>query len=71
VEQRATAEVRRQLVEQILEANPFEVPGSMVDRYLDYMTGGGQAEREKERSPEEEERFAKIREACARRPSGG
>jgi trigger factor len=63
VEQRATAEVRRQLVEQILEANPFEVPGSMVDRYLDYMTGGGQAEREKERSPEEEERVAKIRES--------
>jgi trigger factor len=45
----ATAEVRRQLVEQIIEANPFEVPGSMVDRYLDYMTGHSHEGHEKQR----------------------
>jgi trigger factor len=28
-------EVRRQLVQQVLEANPFEVPPSLVDQYLD------------------------------------
>jgi trigger factor len=63
VEQRATAEVRRQLVEQIVEANPFDVPGSMVDRYLDYMTGHSHEGHEKhQHSPEEEERLAKVRE---------
>ncbi len=63
VEQRSTAEVRRQLVEQIIEANPFEVPGSMVDRYLDYMTGHSHDGEEKHRhSPEEEERLATVRE---------
>jgi trigger factor len=35
----AEAEVRGQLVGQILEANAFDVPASMVDRYLDLMTG--------------------------------
>jgi trigger factor len=28
-------EVRRQLMQQVLEANAFEVPGSLVDQYLD------------------------------------
>jgi trigger factor len=62
---RAEAEVRRQLVDQIIEANAFEVPDSMIDRYLEYMTGGGQQgqEKPKERTPEEEEQFAKVREA--------
>lgn len=33
----AERELRRQLVDQVLEANPFEVPDSMVDRYLDQL----------------------------------
>jgi trigger factor len=37
--QRADAAVRSQLLELILEANPFEVPASMVDRYLDTILG--------------------------------
>ncbi|HEX2091265.1 MAG TPA: trigger factor, partial [Longimicrobiaceae bacterium] len=43
----AEAEVRGQLVSQILEANPFDVPDSMVERYLDYMTGQTEEERGK------------------------
>jgi len=63
--QRADSDVRAQLVEQIIEANPFEVPTSMVDRYLDYMTGVAQEQENevpKERTPEEEEQLAKARE---------
>ncbi|HET7275690.1 MAG TPA: trigger factor [Longimicrobiaceae bacterium] len=62
--QRADSDVRGQLVEQIIEANPFDVPTSMVDRYLDYMTGLAQdnEELQKERTPEEEEQLAKARE---------
>ncbi len=37
--QRADATVRGQLLELVLEANPFEVPASMVDRYLDTILG--------------------------------
>lgn len=63
LEQRGDAEVRRQLVEQILEANPFEVPGSMVERYLDYMTGHSHENGEQhQHTPEEEERMARLRE---------
>jgi trigger factor len=64
-EQRAEGEVRRQLIDQVLEANPFDSPESMLQRYLDYMLGetddreGGQ---KPPRSPEEEERHAKVRE---------
>lgn len=60
--QRADAEVRGQLLEQIIEANPFEVPGSMVERYLDYMTGHSHAEGEEHHhTPEEEERIRTTR----------
>jgi trigger factor len=63
-EKRADSEVRRQLVEQILEANPFQAPSSMVDRYLDYMTGQSDEDgKARARSPEEEEQVAKVREA--------
>ncbi|CAN5665548.1 trigger factor [soil metagenome] len=63
MEQRSTAEVRRQLVEQIIGANPFDLPGSMVDRYLDYMTGHAHGpDQERQHTPEEEERMAKVRE---------
>lgn len=44
---RAEAAVRDQLVGQILEANAFDVPDSMVERYLDYMTGQTDEAREK------------------------
>ena len=37
--QRADAVVRGQLLDLVLEANPFEVPASMVDRYLDSILG--------------------------------
>jgi len=61
---RSEAEVRGQLMEQLLEANPFEVPDSMVERYLDYMTGHSHAEGEKHtHTPEEEERISQFREA--------
>ena len=37
--QRADAVVRARLLDLVLEANPFEVPASMVDRYLDTILG--------------------------------
>ncbi|MBW3570584.1 MAG: trigger factor [Gemmatimonadetes bacterium] len=60
---RADSTVRDALVQQIVEANPFDVPASMVDRYLDYMTGDT-PDREgnrRKRAPEEEERFSQLR----------
>jgi trigger factor len=39
VKQRSESEVRRQLIDQIIEANPFAVPSSMVNRYLEHMLG--------------------------------
>jgi trigger factor len=61
-EQRAESELRGQLVEQIVEANPFEVPASMVERYLDYMTGHSHADGEEHHhTPEEEERIQRQR----------
>lgn len=59
-EERAESEVRDQLLGQVLEANPFEVPDSMVERYLDYMTGESE-ERRKERTPEQEEQISQWR----------
>jgi trigger factor len=63
---RGDAEVRRQLIDLILQANPFELPQSMVERYLDHMTGHSHADGEGERhhhTPEEEARIAQMREA--------
>jgi trigger factor len=63
VKQRGESDVRRQLVEQVILANPFEVPGSMVARYLDYMMGQAQERgKREERTPEEEERLSQVRE---------
>ncbi|HKP75248.1 MAG TPA: trigger factor [Longimicrobiaceae bacterium] len=59
---RADAGVRDALIGQILEANPVEAPRSMVDRYLDYMTGGMQGGNRPKRTPEQEERFSQFRE---------
>jgi trigger factor len=61
-EQRADAEVRRQLVDEIVSANPFEVPDSMVDRYLDEITGHSHAgDHGHQHTPEEEERLTRAR----------
>jgi trigger factor len=63
-EQRSESEVRRQLVDQIIEANPFEVPQSMLERYLDYMLGENpDREEQKQRAPEEQARFEQVRES--------
>lgn len=60
-ERRAEGEVRGQLVSQIVEANPFEVPTSMVDRYLDHMTGRGEdPEDPRQHTPEELERIQQM-----------
>ena len=59
-EERAEAEVRNQLVEQIVDANPFDVPDSMVERYLDYMTGQSEEERAK-LTPEQQEQISQWR----------
>lgn len=63
-EERADSDVRRQLIDQILEANKFDAPQSMVDRYLEFMMEGGQGEKGKKRqlSPEQEEQMQKVRE---------
>jgi trigger factor len=61
--QRADQAFRDALLNEIAEANSVEVPGSMVDNYLDHMTGGGQpAGKRPPRSPEQEERFSQFRE---------
>jgi len=59
---RAEADVRGQIVGQILEANPFDVPGSMVDRYIDLMTGQGEEDRTK-LTDEQREQISQWREA--------
>jgi trigger factor len=60
---RADASVRDALVQQIIEANPVEVAGSMVERYLDHMTGDIPDEqgRRRQRSAEQEERISQLR----------
>lgn len=62
-ERRAEAEVRAGLMDQILDANPFEVPDSMVERYLGFMTGEAQQDPRNapRRTPEQEERFSQVR----------
>ena len=64
-EDRADSEVRRQLIDQVIEANPFDAPDSMVDRYLEYMLEGPKRERggPKERSPEEQEQYDRVRDS--------
>ena len=60
--QRADAEVRRQLTEQIIEANPFELPNSMVERYLDEITGHSHdGDHQHHHTPEEEAEIAQAR----------
>lgn len=62
--QRSESDVRGQLLERIIEANSFEVPASMEERYLDHVfqpnrgRGGDELEN---LSPEDEQRFAEVR----------
>jgi len=60
---RADSAMRDALVQQIVEANPFEVPRSMVDRYLGFMMGENPDDEgsRRKRGPEEEERFSQLR----------
>jgi trigger factor len=60
---RAESSLRDALVQQIVDANPFEVPGSMVDRYLSFMMGENPDDegKSRKRSAEEEERFSQLR----------
>lgn len=63
--QRAEQGYRDALLGQIVEANDLEVPPSMVENYLDYMTGGmtgGAKGKKAPRTPEQEERFSQFRE---------
>jgi len=55
--------VRDSLLEQVLEANPFEVPGSFVERYLDAITGDlpDREGRRRERTGPDAERFSQLR----------
>lgn len=61
--QRTESQVRQQLLQEIVEANSFEVPRSMVERYLDQMTGHahGDGEDQHQHTPEEDERLARVR----------
>ncbi|CAN5276923.1 trigger factor [soil metagenome] len=58
-ERRADAEVRRQLIAQISDANPLDLPASLLERYLQHMLGGEQ-DAKRERTPEEEARREQI-----------
>jgi trigger factor len=55
-ESQSSQDARRQLLDQILQANPFEVPDSMIDRYLEQMI--------RPRKGEEEGRIAELRQAA-------
>ena len=60
---RAEGEERGALIQAIVEANPFEVPASMVDRYVDAMTGQDRMD-EKQRARltgEQAERISQMR----------
>ncbi|HEX6748577.1 MAG TPA: trigger factor [Longimicrobium sp.] len=60
---RADSAFRDALLDQVVEANSVEAPRSMVDNYLEYMTGGATpAGRARQRTPEQEERFSQFRE---------
>jgi len=55
-ESQSNQDARRQLIDQILQANPFEVPDSMVDRYLEQMI--------QPRKGEEESRVHELRQSA-------
>lgn len=60
---RAELDLRAELINQVIAANDFEVPDSMVERYLDFMTGHSHANGEQHHhTPEEEEQISQFRE---------
>ena len=51
----------KDVIDEIISANAFEVPGSMVERYLDEVTGHSHAgEHKHEHTPEEEAEIARL-----------
>lgn len=60
---RADQAMRDALLGQIVDANPFDVPASMVDRYLDFMTGDvpDQNGKRRARGADEQERISQLR----------
>jgi trigger factor len=60
---RADSAVRDALLQQVVEANAFDVPDSMVDRYVEFMTGDvpDKDGRKRQRNAEDEERFSQLR----------
>lgn len=63
--QRADQGYREALLGEIAEANGVEVPESMIQNYLEYMTGGMtgvQGGKRPQRTAEQEERFSQFRE---------
>lgn len=60
---RADQAERDALIGQIVEANPFDVPASMVERYLDYMTGDipDKDGKRRPRGGDEQERISQLR----------
>ncbi|MDQ3555334.1 MAG: trigger factor [Gemmatimonadota bacterium] len=59
-ERRADADLRGQLVARILEANPFDVPGSMTERSLQHMIGAPRPQPDQPRTPEQEEQMQQM-----------
>lgn len=61
-ERRTEADVRAQLVKQVVDANPFEVPDSMVARWVDYTSGlVDNTGKRRQLTPEQEEQFSQYR----------
>ena len=60
---RSEGEVRGELVRQIVEATPFDVPPSMVERYVDAMTGQDRMDQGQRArlSEEQKERISQMR----------
>lgn len=65
VKQRSESEVQRQLIDQVIEANPFAVPNSMVSRYLEHMLGHN-PDKPHTHTPEQEAQLAQA--SAALRP---
>ncbi|HEX8904752.1 MAG TPA: trigger factor, partial [Longimicrobiaceae bacterium] len=61
---RADTAFREALLNQVVEANNVEAPRSMVESYLDWMTGMGEGRggKQPQRTAEQEERFSQFRE---------
>jgi trigger factor len=64
--EQAEGAVRGQLLDYLIEANPFEVPATMVDRYLDSVVGDG-ADADAERVKEVRERIRPEAERAVKR----